>query len=146
MGKMNRKRHADLPLEGGRGYLAKATHMKQIGDLEGETLAAVRAACQRCHLPLPASCLAFSLFQAASRSDAKPLFTKKANEAAIYMQAFKDREAVQIQTEICSKLGIQQGGNKDGFHAGTSRFVALAEVHANSAGQKIRCAPRRLLD
>ncbi len=133
---MKRKRHADLPLEGGRSFLAKATCMRQIGDLEGETLAAVRAACQRCHLPLPATCLAYSLFQAASRSDAKQLCTTKVSEAAIHMQAIKDREAEQMQTEICSKLGTHPGGDKEGRHAGTSRFVALAELHATSAGQK----------
>ncbi len=107
--------------------------MKQIGELEGETLAAVRAACQRCHLPLPATCLAYSLFQAASRSDVKPLYDMNVNEATKNVQAFKDREAEQIQTEIYSKLGVHHVGNKG---AGTSRFIALAELHATSAGQK----------
>jgi hypothetical protein len=117
--------------------------MKQIGDLEGETLSAVRAACQRCHLPLPATCLAYSLFQAASKSDAKSLYATSFNEAATYMQVFKDREAEQMQTEICSKLEKYQGLNKELFHAGTSRFVALAELHATSSGQK--SVARRLL-
>jgi hypothetical protein len=142
---MNRKRHADLPLEGGRGFMARATYMKQIGDLEGETLAAVRAACQRCHLPLPATCLAYSLFQAASKSDAKPPYTINVNKTAMYMQAFKDREAEQIQTEICSKLRTHQGGNKESIHPSTSRFGALVQLHASSAGQIIQRAARPLL-
>ena len=112
--------------------MARAPYMKQIGDLEGETLAAVRAACQRCHLPLPATCLAYSLFQAASRSDAK-IYTMNANEAAT---CIKDREAEQIQTEIYSKLGIHRDGNKESIHSGTSRFVALTELHAIRSGQK----------
>ena len=52
------------------------------------------------------------------------------------MQAFKDREAEQMHTEICSKLGTHPGGDKEGRLAGTSRFVALAELHATSGGQK----------
>jgi hypothetical protein len=110
--------------------------MSQIGDLEGETLAAVRAACNRCHLPLPATCLAYSLFKAAAKSDSSM------NEAADCINVFKDHEAEQMQLEIRAKLKsrISRGGDEEGFRASTGRFCTLAEIHATGKSRPSRRA------
>ena len=130
---MSRKRHAESEDGSSSGRVCDNPELNRIGDLEGETLAAVRAACRRSHLPLPTSCLAYSLFKIA-KPESNSLNSKLAHGSLKNPAILNDQEAELMQFEIKSKLekslfGDSSLGSRKAEGAGTSRFVALIERH-----------------
>jgi hypothetical protein len=103
---MIQKRQADSELSGGTEHAAATRRAEwfQGGDLEGETLAAVRAACRKCHLPLPTACLASSLSKSPARNDSSQIISSSSNAVMPLPPPFSDPEAEFMQREIKSRV------------------------------------------
>lgn len=126
---MSKKRHAESEDVPNSEQAPSRSELNRIGDLEGETLAAVRAACRHCHMPLPTTCLAYSLFKVA-KSESKNFNSNNLSGPRKAPSILQDQDSEFMQLEIKSKLGRSGAELGSRRPDGSSRFFELVERHA----------------